>query len=612
MSARMKEVSLCVAALAALVSVQSAEGSLIGYWPMNIEPTGPAGTSGTLVGTVVSAADRNGDPNSAMSFASTGATSGSYANIPGGGGLNGATTASISLWVRWNGIQDNGVGNRHGAVLGRQKNGTFSDSLLCLYNTSNPNTSNINWETRLNAGMGSGVAAGDGVWRHVAVTISPAGETLYVDGAVKATRAAVGGFNNDASIPLTIGAWIGDGGSYSTSTIDDVAVFNHVLTPAEVTALASSPTGPLGAEIRPVGGRASSELTGGHNRRVGNLSDGLGRNTTSTNDWAGNTGGMWLSASGDKTGWVNFDLGGLHQVDWMSVHNYNEGGTFTNRGVQTADVRVSTDNVNWTSLGVQTFAKAPGNDTNPGQLFSLGGVQARYVQLGILSNYGDTSYAGLNEVDFYGRPVGPMPIQGVTAASSSLYGGGFDRRPLHTVDATGLYAGTHYNNPDGTMWLSAGLNFTGAPGDDANPEIVFDLQQRYERLEGMRVWNYNEANFLYRGVKDMEILVSDDGTLYRSLGIRTLAQAPGDSITVFGQDIYLGASGVRYVKFDILSNWRGVTFPASEGNSANDFAFVGLSEVRFNGETVPEPATLALLGLAGTGLGGYLRRRRSR
>ena len=42
-----------------------------------------------------------------------------------------------------------------------------------------------------------------------------------------------------ATIPLTIGAWIGDGASYSTSRIDDVAVWDHVLSAPQVAALAA-------------------------------------------------------------------------------------------------------------------------------------------------------------------------------------------------------------------------------------------------------------------------------------------------------------------------------------------------------------------------------------
>ncbi|NIQ97841.1 MAG: hypothetical protein GWN87_29525, partial [Desulfuromonadales bacterium] len=47
---------------------------------------------------------------------------------------------------------------------------------------------------------------------------------------------------SDASVPLTIGAWIGDGGGYSTSTIDDLKIFDTVLGEEEVQALNVAPT----------------------------------------------------------------------------------------------------------------------------------------------------------------------------------------------------------------------------------------------------------------------------------------------------------------------------------------------------------------------------------
>ncbi len=82
------------------------------------------------------------------------------------------------MWVQWNGTQDAGWGGRNGAVLGRQKNGAWSDNVLSIFGSNDPDTANINWEARVGAGMNSGVQPGDGVWHHVAAKASPAGEAL--------------------------------------------------------------------------------------------------------------------------------------------------------------------------------------------------------------------------------------------------------------------------------------------------------------------------------------------------------------------------------------------------------------------------------------------------
>jgi hypothetical protein len=356
--------------------------------------------------------------------------------------------------------------------------------------------------------------------------------------------------------------------------------------------------------VRPLSARATSELIGGHNRRVGNAVDGVGQTTTDPNGWPSDTDGMWLSASGDTTPTISFDLGGVHAVDAMVVYNYNEPGGWLARGVREADVSYSTDNATWSSLGTVTFARATGDGSNPGQLLPLGGVQARYVKIDVSSNYGDGSYTGLNEVEMYATPLErmPLPVQSVTS-SSDFFVGASDRRAVHLIDGTGQFAGTHSTGPESTMWLSAGLS-----GGDGDPELVFALDQQY-LIQSMRVWNYNEpGGFLGRGVDEMEVLASLDGLSYTSLGVYSLPIAPGSDNVDFSQLLDLPDVTARYIKFDILSNHNGVAFPAASGSTDN--AFVGLSEVQFIG-VVPEPATLLIWSLlAGLGIGVGWRRRK--
>ncbi len=759
---------LALVSILALAIVLPAQGGLIGYWPLDGDATAIVGTTGTLVGGPTAAADRNGIAGGALAF--NGAQQ-QYVSIAGGGGLDGASTATISMWVQWNGLQGTGHGGRNGAVLGRQKNGAFSDNILAISPGTDPGSSNIHWHGRLGDAINSGIAPGSGTWRHVAVTVGPGGEFLYIDGAAVASRTGFSSFRSDPAIPLTIGAWIGDGNSYSTSAIDDVAIWNRTLSPAQIADLASQMAGPLTTltpvaavaatasshfgsrvagntidglghattvpdgnpgqvqgmwlsangdrtgwiqfdygdvrhlgslnlfnynevaqftargvqqvdvqispdgtnwislgnqsfarapgdhtnpgqsvsllglparyvkldilsnhgdtgytginevevfegpaltippQIAPVSARASSELTAGHNRRAGNAVDGVGQTTTQPNGWPSDSAGMWLSNPGDNAGHIAFDLGGLHQLDGLLIYNYNEGGGLTSRGVQQAEILVSDDNVNFTSLGMLGLNRGTGTASNPGQLRPTGGVTARYVMLDILSNYGDASYTGLNEVEFFGTALERMPLAGVSVnASSSLYSGGstgFDRRAVHLVDGSGLFADGHSSVAEGISWLSAGLGFGGAPGDDANPELVFDLGDA-ANVQWVRIWNYNEGGQTHRGVRELEILGSADGANYHSLGTYTLAQAPGVDGVDFSEWLTVGAPGVQFLKFDILSNWNNVAYPAAVGNAGNDFAFVGLSEVRFY---VPEPNTFLLL-VPGVLLAMLPRRRR--
>jgi len=407
--------------------------------------------------------------------------------------------------------------------------------------------------------------------------------------------------------------------SYTGEVFDSFAPFKARYIKFDINGNHGSPEGFYGlsevqfegttSRVRPLGAQASSELTGAHNRRVGNAVDGVGQTTTAANGWPSDPQGMWLSANGDTRPTIAFDLGGLHTIDTMMVYNYNEPGGWLNRGVQQANLSYSTDNVTYTPAGTVSFSKATGNSSNPGQFKSLGGVQARYVKLEVLSNYSDGSYTGLNEVEFFGTPQERMPLRvaGVTA-TSELHAGGFDRRDTHLIDATGLFAGTHSTVPDSTMWLSDGVGFGGDPGNDGDPEIVFDLGGLYVVPE-LQIWNYNEiAGFLNRGVDELEILGSTDGTSFVSLGTFNLAIAPGAGNVDFSQTLSLPGVNLQYLKFDILSNHNGVTYPTAGGV---DNAFVGLSEVRFFGTMVPEPSTLAIWSLlAGVGLGAARRRRK--
>jgi len=148
------------------------------------------------------------------------------------------------------------------------------------------------------------------------------------------------------------------------------------------------------------------------------------------------------------------------------------------------------------------------------------------------------------------------------------------------------HTGTHITTPDGSMWLSSGIGFRPNVENDGDPYIVFDLGKTVD-LRTIKIWNYNEVNLTGRGVKKLIITGSVDGkedSFTIPVGTFNIDQATSGSIGPstepdFPQALNVEAAGVRFVKFDILSNHNGVTFPASD--AGNDNAFVGLSEVRF-------------------------------
>jgi hypothetical protein len=220
---------------------------LIGYWPLDGNGTATVGANGNLVNGPIASEDRNGQAGGALAFDGVASQ---RVEVPNGGGLNGATAGSISMWVRWTGPQDVGFGNSYGSVLGRQANNQFSNNILSLTGAE-PDFATLQWRLN-NAGPATitGVTAvGNNTWHHILVTFSDTASELFLDGISEGT--GPGGALNSGTTPLTIGAWAGDGASYATASIDDVAVWNRVLSADEVAELAQQTKTPLNVQVGP-------------------------------------------------------------------------------------------------------------------------------------------------------------------------------------------------------------------------------------------------------------------------------------------------------------------------------------------------------------------------
>ena len=179
--------------------------------------------------------------------------------------------------------------------------------------------------------------------------------------------------------------------------------------------------------------------------------------------------------------------------------------------------------------------------------------------------------------------------------ASSQIGLPFDRKVDYIVDGSGLTGGQHTTAVQPNMWLSTA---TGFGGIDPDPSVTFDLGNVY-RISSFRVWNYNESppNLTNRGVNGASVLFGTTPALGSTVpGITKFAQADGLN-TYAGENFSAFTPfNARYIKFDINTNHGDTN------------TFYGLSEVQFDGVLVPEPGSLALLGLMSTGL--MLRRRR--
>jgi len=135
---------------------------------------------------------------------------------------------------------------------------------------------------------------------------------------------------------------------------------------------------------------------------VGNVEDQLHRASDhSLND-------HWQQNSTSSFSAITFDLGSAMDVGAAYVWNcalWDGAGDQTGRGVQNTTIEVSTDGVNFASLGTFTFAQASlasSSDSIAAEIVNFDSIQTdvRYVKFGITSNYGDSARTGLSEVRF--------------------------------------------------------------------------------------------------------------------------------------------------------------------------------------------------------------------
>lgn len=193
-------------------------------------------------------------------------------------------------------------------------------------------------------------------------------------------------------------------------------------------------------------------------------------------------------------------------------------------------------------------------------------------------------------------PVAVDPSSEFADADNMINGSG--------LDGIGNVQDQRHDNDEDNMWQTF-----------SNPSVgetaTFDLGANYD-LSSALIWQYNGFIDLYglgtpqRQVNEFELAVSSGVSEggFTSIGTFNLAEALDQSAPGFNEPAQgfalTGADNVRRVQLTINSTYLP--------DMADGFA--GLSEVRFEGTIVPEPATVGLLGLAMLTLLGFAHRRR--
>ena len=146
----------------------------------------------------------------------------------------------------------------------------------------------------------------------------------------------------------------------------------------------------------------------------------------------------WMSTGTDKAGWFVVDLGAEYPLERIKFWNFNSAQE-KDRGVKFGDWYISTaanpagrdfaNDADWT-LMVDDFAFTMASGTssyNTPDLINFGGASARWVALDITENWGDGSFVGISEMQFFQSEV-PEPLTMTALLAALGLSGGYLRR----------------------------------------------------------------------------------------------------------------------------------------------------------------------------------------
>lgn len=181
-----------------------------------------------------------------------------------------------------------------------------------------------------------------------------------------------------------------------------------------------------------------------------------------------------------------------------------------------------------------------------------------------------------------------------------------------TVNGNGMYVPTpntyHSNNATyspftpgvmGMMWLSE--------NGDESPWVAFGFGDLVT-VDELKIWNFNDNSQLSAGILEARVLYTTDTTL--PLASRTWIDAGTINVARGTGSGYYGANTVINVATELPSlDGVGMTGVMLEVLDTYGSTQAGLSEINFEGEVVPEPATMGLLAVGGIAM---LRSRRRR
>lgn len=102
----------------------------------------------------------------------------------------------------------------------------------------------------------------------------------------------------------------------------------------------------------------------------------------------------------EESHWIMYDFGNEYSLQGTTIWNVN-AYEHTDKGTQELVIDYSIDGENWTELAYHTLTEAEASSFYQGEEGpNFGGLNARYVLITSLSNYGHPTCHGLSEVRF--------------------------------------------------------------------------------------------------------------------------------------------------------------------------------------------------------------------
>ncbi len=492
--------------------------------------------TGTLQGGVTYAGSRTGF-GQAASFNGVN----QFISIPHSAALNaGATGLSVSLWINTANPKAATNGSR---LLDKATSGTADGWVFDTYDIARQSR-NVVRVASTTIGANSSATFTGGAWQHLVFTYLNGTVNFYVNG-VAAGSGNVGALVNN-TLPLQLGAPRGAlaGGEFFAGLMDELRIYNRVVTADEIAALASGDQSTTGGA--PVFAAAPVNLVGYRNK-VGQVFEFNVTGATAGAVWgtdvytddssvaaaavhagvlrAGETKSVAITILPGQSSYAASARNGVSSAAWGA---WSGSYSFAGAGAVTG-----------TSVASARPAAAPGFTAGAGNL-AVGG---RFVCPILVTGGGVYTYQWyLNGLVIAGATANPYIVESVTTANAGTY----------SVDVT---------NSLGTTRITAGSLTVGAAG---SPVIALQPISKVV-VPGATVTfavNASGSNLAYQWFRNNVALAGETGAILRRDNVNAadagtytvrVTNAAG-SVTSLGGTLTLNANASRPANISVRTN----------------------------------------------------------